>query len=106
MSEELVWTMGIGLVWGTEGRVRDRAREEGGDTAVARWPGSGCPKEHLREIGRWVREAGLDTQAGWELRGPGVMSEGSRVVVRGEGPADTKGEGRDQVRLRVIGRWK
>lgn len=60
----------------------------------------------LREIGRWVREAGLDTQAGWELRDPGMMSEGSRVVVRGEGPADTKVEGRDQVRLRVIGRWK
>lgn len=35
-----------------------------------------------------------------------MMSEGSRVVVRGEGPADSKGEGRDQVRLRVIDRWQ
>lgn len=85
-------------------RVRDGAREKGGDTAVGRWPGSGCPKEHLREIGRWVREAGLGTQTEWEAEGGPGMSEGSRVVVRGEGPGDSKGEGRDQVRLKVSGR--
>lgn len=33
---------------------------------MPRWPGSGCPKEHLRGIGRWVREAGLGTQTGRE----------------------------------------
>lgn len=49
--------------------VRDRAREKGGDAAVPRWPRSGCPKEHLREIGGWVREAGLGTQTGWEAEG-------------------------------------
>lgn len=49
--------------------VRDRAREEGGNTAVAQWPGSGCPKEHLREIGTWVLEAGLGIQMEWEAEG-------------------------------------
>lgn len=84
--------------------VRDGAREKGGDTGMGQWPGPDCPKEHLREIGRWIREAGLGTQRGWEAEGAPGMSEGSRVVVRGEGPGDSKGEGRDQVRLKVSGR--
>lgn len=63
-GERVAATSGLGL--------RDRAGEKGGDTAVPRWPGSGCPKEHLRGIGRWVREAGLGTQTGREAeRGQG-----------------------------------
>lgn len=34
------------------------------------------------------------------------MSEGRRVVGRGEARGDRKGEGRDQGRLKVSGRWK
>lgn len=56
---------------------------------MARWPGSGCPKQRLR----WVREAGLGAQTGWEAEGGPGMSEGSRVVVGGEGLRDSKGEG-------------
>lgn len=79
---------------GREGQGKgERGRRSSG--SVAR---SGCPKEHLSAIGRWVREAGLGTHTGWEAEeGPGV-SESSRVVVQGEGPGDCKGEGRDQVR--------
>lgn len=35
-----------------------------------------------------------------------MMSEGSRVVVRGEGPGHSRSEGRDQVRSKVSGIWK
>lgn len=52
------------------------------------------------------REVGLGTQTGWEAEGCPGMSEGSRVVVRGEGLGDSKGEGQDQVRVKVNGRWR